>query len=121
MQCFRDAGHIALGLIAVVVLILLALIIPAMAIFTLVGRTQKVQVCRGGVWCVGEGCGVWGRGVVCGEGVWCVGKGCGVWGGVWVWGRGKGLVCGERLDVKREGVMYGGRDGCGKRGGGKGG
>ena len=80
MQCFRDAGHIALGLIAVVVLILLALIIPAMAIFTLVGRTQKVQVCRGGVWCVGEG---------------------------WLW-RGKGLVCGERLDVKREGVVCGG-------------
>ena len=93
MECFRDPGHIALGLIAVVVLILLALIIPAVAIFTLVGRTQKVQVCRGGVWCVGEG---------------------------WLW-RGKELVCGERLDVKREGVMYGGRDGCGKRGGGKGG
>ena len=51
----------------------------------------------------GEGCGVWG-------GVWCVGEG-------WLW-RGKGLVCG---DVKREGVMCGGRDGCGKGGGGKGG
>ena len=62
MECFRDPGHIALGLIAVAVLILLALIIPAMAIFTLVGRTQKVQVCS-------EGCGVWGEEV----GMW--GKG----------------------------------------------
>ena len=73
MQCFRDAGHIALGLIAVVVLILLALVIPAMAIFTLVGRTQKVQVCRGGVWCVGEGCG-------CGGGVALEREGVGMWG-----------------------------------------
>lgn len=43
-----------------------------------------------------------------------------------MWGRGgfgegRGWYVGERLDVKREGVMYGGRDGCGKRGGGKGG
>lgn len=53
MECFRDPGHIALGLLAVVVIVLLALLIPTMAIFTLVGKTEKVQVCR---W---EECGVW--------------------------------------------------------------
>ena len=69
MECFRDPGHIALGLVAVVVLVLLALIIPAMAIFTLVGRTQKVQVCRRGVWCVGGGVDVKRENVMCGGGM----------------------------------------------------
>ena len=48
VECFRDPGHIALGLLAVVVIVLLALLIPTMAIFTLVGKIEKIQVCRWG-------------------------------------------------------------------------
>jgi len=43
VECFRDPGHIALGLVAIAVLIPLTLLVPAVAIFTLVGRSQKLQ------------------------------------------------------------------------------
>ena len=45
VECFRDPGHIALGLLAVVVIVLLALLIPTMAIFTLIGKPEHINQC----------------------------------------------------------------------------
>ena len=42
--CFRDPGHIVLGLIAIFVLFLLVLLIPVVFIFTIVGTSPKLRV-----------------------------------------------------------------------------
>ena len=42
--CFRDPGHIVLGLIAIFILLLLVLLIPVVFVFTIVGKSPKLRV-----------------------------------------------------------------------------
>ena len=42
--CFGDAGHIVLGLIAILVLSLLILLIPVTFVFTIIGTSYKLRV-----------------------------------------------------------------------------
>ena len=44
VTCFRDPGHIALGLIAILVLVVLILLIPTVFVFSIIGQSPRLRV-----------------------------------------------------------------------------
>ncbi len=44
VTCFHDSLHIVLGILAILGVILLSLMIPALCIFTLVGKSSRLKV-----------------------------------------------------------------------------